>query len=538
MLNLARIREFFPQYNQLTDYELTRAAHAKEAPGMPYEQFAQGFGGPLQEDKAAIAARDYNSANPGASISAGDIRAKDRSGFFGGIQLLGEGIYDAVTDQFPEDMARAWRGGDIDPTNPGFADSIIKQQTRDTLARVPSLQEVEGGTLANSLYQGPRSVATSVATGLAGSAVGGAAGSVAGPVGAAAGGMVGGATMSGAAFYRMAKDQFVDEMQQAMQRSMGRTMTSAEAAELNQAIDADATQYGLWEAGPEAISQFFTLGLIKGAGGAVLKKLGMGAMSEAVGKRALTRIPAKMAAEVGEEEVTEGITFMGQESIRQQYGLRPDAPTVDEFIKEQAGPVAVGSLLQLGGMRTAHAIGERMRRRAEDTTGTGETPPADTPSSSDMDPLALPVGGQLAPPEAPIHMGSDQTGLSSMPMNGRPEDAKGEFLSEADMADIDAFVREYEAREQVQNDVAMLVESGRPAGRSTTQLALDRGDTVDLLALPGVAQGIGGLALPPGTGAMPSIVFEFSAKKCSSPGNRGHAHGHAEHWSRSDCTAH
>lgn len=245
MLNINDIRSIYPEYNDLTDYELSTAIHRKRYADMPYEQFAEGFGGPFEEDKAEIAARQYNAANPDTPITAQDIRDKDRSGFWGGAQLLGEGVWDAVTDQFPEDMARTWRGGDIDPSKAGMADNIIQQQAKDSAARIPSIQEVEGDGLATSLYQGPRSIATSMATGVAGGLMGGAAGTAAGPVGSAVGTMVGGATMSGAAFYRMEKDQFVDEVQQAMQRSMGRTLTSDEASELNQAIDADAVQFGI-----------------------------------------------------------------------------------------------------------------------------------------------------------------------------------------------------------------------------------------------------------------------------------------------------
>ena len=272
MLNIKDFRSVYPEYDNLTDYELSTALHRTHYADMPYEQFAQNFGGPLQEDKVELAVRDYNAANPDHPITAQDIRDKDRSGLWGGIRLLGEGIYDAVSDQFPEDLARAWRAGEIDPNVPGIADRIIQRQMKDSAARVPSLQEVEGDTLANSLYQGPKSIATSVATGITGSALGGAAGGLAGSVvpgvGTAAGGLagslLGGSTMSGVAFYRMAKDQFVDEVQQAMQASMGRTLTSEEAAELNKAIDADATEFGYWEAVPEAASQFFTLGPYQG----------------------------------------------------------------------------------------------------------------------------------------------------------------------------------------------------------------------------------------------------------------------------------
>ena len=522
MLNIKDFRSVYPEYDNLTDYELSTALHRTHYADMPYEQFARNFGGPLQEDKVELAVRDYNAVNPDHPITAQDIRNKDRSGILGGIRLLGEGIYDAVSDQFPEDLARAWRGGDINPENRGWADKVIEEQIKDRAARIPSLQEVEGSTTANSLYQGPLSIATSMATGIAGSVLGGAAGAAAGSVapgvGTAAGGLagslLGGATMSGAAFYRMAKDQFVDEVQQTMRASLGRTLTSEEAAELNKAIDADATEFGLWEAGPEAISQFFTLGLIKGAGGIMLKKIGLGAMSDAIGKRALTRIPAKMGAELGEEETTEGITYFGQEGIRQRYGLRPDGPSLGEFIEEQAGPVAVGSLLQLGGMRAAESIGRRMRRRAGDVNANAEqneetAPPHASPETQWLSEHDVSAAAPYVFEQSP----------ENMPVPVSP----GEFISEADMADIDAFVRDYEAREQAQADASMLSEYGRPEARRFTPLqsALEAGKTIDLLSLPsgaaGVAQGIGGLALPSGTGAIPMGTDASSREPIAPP---------------------
>lgn len=319
----------------------------------------------IPRDPVSQAVQDYNRANPDSPITAQDILDKDRSGLFGHARLLGEGIFDAVTDQLPEDMARIVRGGDISPDQRGATDEIIARQQRDSARRIPSLQEAQGDMLAKSLYQGPRSVATSMATGIGGMALGGAAGTVVPGVGTALGGMVGAGALSGAAFYRMAKDQFVEEVQRSHMARLGRPLSQEEAERLNAAIDDEATRFGLWEAGPEAVSQFFTAGLLGGAGGKILKGIGLGSVGEAVGKRAITRIPAKLGAEVGEEEVTEGITFMGQEGIRQDMGLRQDAPTVSEFIKEQAGPVAVGALLQMGGMRGAQYLKDRYTARRQ-----------------------------------------------------------------------------------------------------------------------------------------------------------------------------
>lgn len=73
MLNLTRIREFFPQYDHMTDYELTQAVHAKQAPNVPFADFAAQFGGPTEEDARVVAARDYNARHPDAPIKPADI---------------------------------------------------------------------------------------------------------------------------------------------------------------------------------------------------------------------------------------------------------------------------------------------------------------------------------------------------------------------------------------------------------------------------------------------------------------------------------
>ena len=49
MLKLSDVRALYPEYKNLTDYELSRAVHRSRYADMPYEQFAQEFGGPLTE---------------------------------------------------------------------------------------------------------------------------------------------------------------------------------------------------------------------------------------------------------------------------------------------------------------------------------------------------------------------------------------------------------------------------------------------------------------------------------------------------------
>lgn len=73
MLNLQEFRSTYPQYNDMTDYELSTALHRSKYADMPYEQFARGFGGPLREDERILQAREYNARHPEAPIEPQEI---------------------------------------------------------------------------------------------------------------------------------------------------------------------------------------------------------------------------------------------------------------------------------------------------------------------------------------------------------------------------------------------------------------------------------------------------------------------------------
>lgn len=49
MLKLSEFRALYPQYNDMTDFEVTQKMHDTQYADMPYEQFATIFGGPTQE---------------------------------------------------------------------------------------------------------------------------------------------------------------------------------------------------------------------------------------------------------------------------------------------------------------------------------------------------------------------------------------------------------------------------------------------------------------------------------------------------------
>jgi Methyltransferase small domain. len=343
----------------------------------------------------------YNRTNPDKPITVEDI--PDRSGVFGRASELAHGIGHAVVDQFPEDAARIWQGGDVKLNGDDWSQRMIDEQEKDRAGRVLSKQNILEDWSANALSQGPASVATSATVGTSGAMIGGAIGSVVPVVGTAIGSMVGAAVATGPAFYRMAKNQFLHEMLDVAQQNNIK-LTEDEWAQIKADIDGEATEFGLWEAGPEAISQGLTAGLLRGVGGKVFSKIpGFGKITEGISKRAVTRVGAKLTAEIGEEEATEYVTYQGQEGIRKEVGLRKDAPSMREFIDTQAGPVAVGAVLQLG----VHKAGSKTLDLLKGDTGAGAAPAAPGRRDARLVSLTGLEEDSRPTPAAPNAMGMD-----------------------------------------------------------------------------------------------------------------------------------
>ena len=435
-----------------------------------------------------------------------------------GIAMLPGGVADTVRD--------AWNGGDIDVND---AEALRARQERER-ERVEYARKYQGKAF-DGVTDAMNSMGYSMTT-MGASLGAGAAGALAGPVAAGAAGMAAAGTVA----YRASKQQFLEQMLDQTAKVLGRMPTQEEWDRVATEFDDEATKFGAWEAGPEALSNLFMTKLL-------------GPLGKNVFKGGLGNIAKRVGGLYGEELGTETATQMGQGYEEERAGLRESAPGVWEAFKEIAPATFWQTTLMAGGKKAADFAANRMRRRAEgaNDAGTGETPPLDTPQPSGNDglPTSPPIddsaqerefreasgisGLQWDAPPAPMDeaawnreaaargwrhfrtdmSGTDQTGHGPTSMGGRSEDAPGEFLSDADMAESGAFVRDYEAREQVQADAAMLSEYGRPEARRFTplQLALEAGKSVDLLALPpnaaGVAQGLGGLALPSGTGALP-----------------------------------
>lgn len=308
---------------------------------------------------------------PGFDEKAFRSQYPDRPGAWGAVRELFSGIKSAVLDQFPEDMARIWRGGDVSLHGDSWADRMIAEQEGDKRARGESLQSLAGTeTLFGALDQkdlqtGPASIATSIATGVGGAAAGGQAGAVAGPYGAAVGGIVGAGALTGAAFYRLAKDQFRSQVRD-MILDRGVNVTEAQWKQIGDDIESEAQKYGLWEAGPEALSNAFTAGLFRGQGKVLLRAFGQPAVKGAA-MAAVTGVVKKFGLELAEELATETTTQYGQGAIEAKVGLRDKAPTVGEAFQEVKGATIVGTILQGGGfaaynkIRTARENGKLLR---------------------------------------------------------------------------------------------------------------------------------------------------------------------------------
>lgn len=176
---------------------------------------------------------------------------------------------------------------------------------------------------------------------------------------------------AGTVAYRASKQQFLEQMLDQTAKVLGRMPTQEEWDRIATEFDGEATEYGLWEAGPEALSNLFMTKLL-------------GPLGKNVFKGGLGTIAKRVGGLYGEEFATETATQMGQGAVESEVGLRESAPGAWEAFKEVAPTTFWQTTLMAGGKKAADFAANRMRSRAESTVdaGTDETPPADTPPTS------------------------------------------------------------------------------------------------------------------------------------------------------------
>lgn len=389
-----------------TANDLIRATKGDWSPAQYLRRMAEADKPLTAEQKAEQFAQGWNEAHPERRITAKDL--PDRPGVLGGAEDLIVSTGQALLNRLPEDLARVARGGNIElpkkPKGVGAAveyakesafspEATIQRSRRDEF--LPSRQAVSGDTLRKGLWEGPQSIPTSVATTIGGGVIGGKTGAALGgaiggavtaeaggagavpgaAIGGVAGSMVGAATLSGVAFYRLAKDQFLEEvLNQAQKNNVN--LSQKEWNDIRAKVEDDAQEFGYWEAVPEAVGSAITTGIFSKAGtrlmskipvlGKIFKEGGEGALSRALAKvpgaQPAAQFTGKLAADMAEETATEAATFMGQEGIRKEQGLRDTEPTLGEFGREQLPAVLVGTAMQGGAMQGVESYRERGER--------------------------------------------------------------------------------------------------------------------------------------------------------------------------------
>jgi hypothetical protein len=152
-------------------------------------------------------------------------------------------------------------------------------------------------------------MAAAIPAGIGGTMVGGPAAPVTGPAAAMA--------ASGTVAYRMAGSDMMYRAYKQLEEAKGSPLTNEEKAEYYKTVLPIAQNYGLWEAGPEAVSNAITMGVGKfvfGFGKQAAKKL-VGESIDSANKTIARKVAEKGAAVaggLGAEIASEGVTAIGQ----------------------------------------------------------------------------------------------------------------------------------------------------------------------------------------------------------------------------------
>ncbi|WP_297215415.1 PLxRFG domain-containing protein [uncultured Desulfovibrio sp.] len=403
-----------------------------------------------------------------------------------GLTMLPGGVVDTVRD--------AWRGGEIDVTD---TEALREREAR--AREQAAYAQKYAGKAFDGVTDAMISMPYSLATMGASLGAGIPAGMVAGPVAGGAAGMAASGTMA----YRASRQDFMENMLAETTRLLGRTPTQEEWDRVAREFDSEASQYGLWEAGPEALSNLFMARL--------LGPLGKRVFADGVGKAA-----RRVAGLYGEELATETATQMGQGAIEADLGLRDEAPGFLQALGEVAPATFWQTTLMAGGKKGLDMLARRYGREqvAQEKDGATEVQADEQAASATREPMALPEGARLALPEAPIVMGTTDAGLGPIPspsaeeVNARlwreqaarrgVEPLPGDpFTDPAAARETEDFVRRFEEAERLAGEEALLPDRSSPQGGM--QLALESGQAVDLLAPPrqtGFLNALGQSALP------------------------------------------
>ena len=283
--------------------------------------------------------------------------AKD---FSSGAGLLGEALVMESPEQFMGSVAALFRGGDIGlertPEQQSWMDRL-SAQARTAADEFEKAGTPEGdarpflpGISHKDIRELPRNVGFTLISMSAGISAGLAAffGTAATGVGIPAAPAVAwtaGTATSGAAAFFMARDSFMVDMRDFLdkqsQQNRGRGMTAGEWEDFKVIYSSAATRHGMWEALPEALSNAAGLGIIR----APIKSV----MKLPVFQNAFARFAVKFAAIQATEHTTELITGVGQEGIDVEVGKRKKARSAAQIFKDQAAQVFLLTTVMSGG---------------------------------------------------------------------------------------------------------------------------------------------------------------------------------------------
>lgn len=265
-------------------------------------------------------------------------------------KAIGSGLYSAAADVFPKTVAEVYRGGDM-PLHPtDWAGQTVAENTADLKSReLPpeeANREVFGLIKAKDIQSGLSNLGYSAGSMAAGMGAGALAGSVVPGPGTAAGAIAGAVGAGAAGFatgYRSAGDQFVEDIRQRV-LAADPNLTEEKWGEIKQAISGDKQLYSLWEAGPEAVGEALTMGLIKTPAGKIIKEIPFIKNNVA---RFVAGAAAKAAIDVPVELAGETATQMGQTAISAPY-TGEKAQNFSEALADVGPQTVVMTLATLG----------------------------------------------------------------------------------------------------------------------------------------------------------------------------------------------
>ena len=154
-------------------------------------------------------------------------------------------------------------------------------------------------------------------------------------------GVATGMATSGTIAYRASKDDFLsrvrDQLNDKAKKLYGRELTNEEWNQARQDFDGAATEYGAWEAIPEAVSNTIFLKAFS-------------APAKALKGSRLTALTEKAGA-LASEQVTETVTALGQNAAELKVGLTQDELNIADAFRQQFVQTLVVSGGMAGGLK-------------------------------------------------------------------------------------------------------------------------------------------------------------------------------------------